>query len=187
MTDDILQAIEVLKQGGIVLYPTDTHWALGCDATNNNAVERLHKAKNRSSSKHILILMENPALLDRYVRDVPEIAWDLIEISTTPLTLVFSKYYNLAENLVEPGGNIGIRFTREAFSRGLVQRFRRPVVASSANLHGGETPLVFSGIRPEIISSADYVVSYRQDDQTPVASSSVIRLGEGGRIEILRD
>lgn len=187
MTQDILNAAEVLKQGGIVLYPTDTHWALGCDATNREAVERLHQVKKRTSSKQILILMENPALLDRYVRDVPEIAWDLIDITTTPLTLVFSKYHNLAENLVEPGGNIGIRFTREAFSRGLIQRFRRPVVASSANLHGQKTPEVFSDVQPGIISSADYVVSYRQDDQTPAAASSVIRLGDGGRIDILRD
>lgn len=170
-----------------MLYPTDTHWALGCDATNSEAVERLHRLKKRTAVKQILVLMENPALLDRYVRDVPEIAWDLIEITTTPLTLVFSKYYNLAENLVEPGGNIGIRFTREAFSRGLIQRFRRPVVASSANLHGKETPAVFSDILPEITGSVDYVVGYRQDDLAPVVSSSIIRLGDGGRIDILRD
>ena len=187
MTQDILKALEVLKQGGIVLYPTDTHWALGCDATNSDAVEKLHRLKKRNPSGQILVLMENPALLDRYVRDVPEIAWDLIEITTTPLTLVFSRYYNLAENLVEPGGNIGIRFTREAFSRALVQRFRRPVVASSANLHGMETPVVFSDIQPEIINPVDYVVSYRQDDLTPAVSSSIIRLGDGGRIDIIRD
>jgi L-threonylcarbamoyladenylate synthase len=186
MNEDLQKALEVLKNGGVILYPTDTVWGLGCDATNNVAVERIYQIKKRESTKRMLILMENPALLDRYVDDVPEIAWELIEISTTPLTLIFSKARNLASRVIADDGSIGIRFTKEEFSRELIRRFRRPIVSSSANISGMVTPEVFAEIDAEIIDAVDYVVNYRQNETTPSQPSSIIKLGQGGRIEIIR-
>jgi len=186
MHDDIKKALEVLKSGGIILYPTDTIWGIGCDATNEKAVEKIYKIKNREDSKSMLVLMENPALLERYVTEVPEIAWDLIEIATTPLTIIFSKAKNLAKNLIAEDGSIGIRFTKEAFSSQLLQRFRRPLVSTSANISGEKSPAYFDEISEEIRNQVDYVVEYRQDDNTPSQPSSIIKLGVGGQIEIIR-
>ena len=187
MKDDIQKSLEVLKRGGVILFPTDTHWCLGCDATSGEAVSRLLKIKRREPGNRLLLLMENPALLERYVADVPEIAWDLAEISTTPLTMVFSNPRNLPDILTASDGTIGIRFTREDFSKELVQRFRRPVLASSANLSGEKSPSVFFDVADEIKNGVDYIVEFRQDDLTPAVSSSIIRLGSGGRIDIIRE
>jgi L-threonylcarbamoyladenylate synthase len=186
MHDDIKKALEVLKSGGIILYPTDTIWGIGCDATNEKAVEKIYQIKKREDSKSMLVLMENPALLERYVTEVPEIAWDLIEIATTPLTIIFSKAKNLAKNLIAEDGSIGIRFTKEAFSSQLLQRFRRPLVSTSANISGEKSPAYFDEISEEIRNQVDYVVEYRQDDNTPSQPSSIIKLGVGGQIEIIR-
>jgi L-threonylcarbamoyladenylate synthase len=168
------------------LYPTDTIWGIGCDATNEKAVEKIYQIKKREDSKSMLVLMENPALLERYVTEVPEIAWDLIEIATTPLTIIFSKAKNLAKNLIAENGSIGIRFTKEAFSSQLLQRFRRPLVSTSANISGEKSPAYFDEISEEIRNQVDYVVEYRQDDNTPSQPSSIIKLGVGGQIEIIR-
>ncbi len=186
MHDDIKKALEVLKSGGIILYPTDTIWGIGCDATNEKAVEKIYQIKKREDSKSMLVLMENPALLERYVTEVPEIAWDLIEIATTPLTVIFSNAKNLAKNLIADDGSIGIRFTKEAFSSQLLQRFRRPLVSTSANFSGEKSPAYFDEISEEIRNQVDYVVEYRQNDTTPSQPSSIIKLGVGGQIEIIR-
>lgn len=186
MHNDIIKALEILKNGGIILYPTDTIWGIGCDATNEKAVERIYKIKKREDSKSMLVLMENPALLERYVTEVPEIAWDLVEVATTPLTVIYPKAKNLAKNLVASDGSIGIRFTKEAFTTQLLQRFRRPLVSTSANISGEKSPAFFNEISEEIKSQVDYVVEYRQDDITPSQPSSIIKLGPGGQIEIIR-
>ena len=186
MHDDLKKAVEVLRSGGIILYPTDTIWGIGCDATNAEAVKRIYDIKKREDSKSILILMENPALLNRYVDEVPEVAWDLVELSTTPLTVIYPGAKNLAANLVAEDGSIGIRFTKEEFTRQLLQRFRRPIVSTSANISGEKSPAFFDEISEEIKESVDYIVEYRQDDRMPSQPSSVIKLGPGGQIDILR-
>lgn len=186
MHDDIKKALEVLKKGGVILYPTDTIWGIGCDATNVEAVKRIYQIKKREDSKSMLVLMENPALLDRYVNDVPEIAWDLVEISTTPLTVIYPGAKNLAKNLIAEDGSVGIRFTKEAFTTQLLQRFRRPLVSTSANISGEKSPAFFDEISEEIKGQVDYIVEYRQDDRTPSTPSSIIKLGSGGRIDIIR-
>jgi L-threonylcarbamoyladenylate synthase len=186
MHDDIKKALEVLKNGGIILYPTDTIWGIGCDATNENAVDRIYKIKKRADSKSMLVLMENPALLERYVVEVPEIAWDLVEVATTPLTVIYPNAKNLAKNLVAEDGSIGIRFTKEAFTVQLLQRFRKPIVSTSANISGEKSPTFFDEISDEIKSQVDYIVEYRQNDSTPSQPSSIIKLGIGGRIDIIR-
>lgn len=186
MHDDIVKAIEVLKAGGIILYPTDTIWGIGCDATNEKAVQRIYQIKNREDSKSMLVLMENAALLDRYVDDVPEVAWDLVEISTTPLTVIYPNAKNLAKNLIASDGTIGIRFTKEEFTSKLLQRYRKPIVSTSANISGEKSPAFFNEISEEIKKQVDYVVEYRQDDTTAAKPSSIIKLGPGGRIDIIR-
>ncbi len=186
MQEDIKKALEVLKSGGIILYPTDTIWGIGCDATNPEAVKRIYDLKKRADSKSMLVLMENPALLDRYVSEVPEVAWDLVEISTTPLTVIYPRAKNLAANLLAEDGSIGIRFTKEAFTSRLLQRFRRPLVSTSANVSGEKSPTFFDEISDEIKNAVDYVVEYRQNDRTPAQASSIIKLGPGGQIEIIR-
>lgn len=186
MHDDIKKALEVLKSGGVILYPTDTIWGIGCDATNEKAVEKIYKIKNREDSKSMLVLMENPALLERYIDEVPEIAWDLVELATTPLTVIYPKAKNLAKNLIAEDGSIGIRFTKEAFTAQLLQRFRKPLVSTSANISGEKSPSFFDEISEEIKANVDYIVEYRQEDKTPAKPSSIIKLGAGGRIDIIR-
>ncbi len=186
MENDLRNCIGILKNGGVILYPTDTIWGLGCDATNSKAVKRIYEIKKRIDSKSMLILMENPALLDRYVDVVPDIAWDLIEITTTPLTLIYPGAKNLAPELIAEDGSIGIRFTREKFTVELLRRFRRPLVSTSANLSGEPSPGNFTEIGETIKKQVDYIVEYRQDDQSKAHPSGIIKLGSGGRIDIIR-
>jgi L-threonylcarbamoyladenylate synthase len=186
MIEDIKAALEVLQRGGVILYPTDTIWGLGCDACNEEAVRRIYAIKNRVDSKSMLVLMENAALLERYVEEVPEIAYDLIELTDKPLTIIYDGAKNLAKNLIAEDGSIGIRLTTERFSCDLIRRFRRPIVSTSANISGKSSPACFSEIAQEIIDSVDYVVNYRQDDHQKAVPSSIIKLGKGGEIKIIR-
>ena len=186
MQEDLKRALDVLKSGGIILYPTDTIWGIGCDATNTDAVKRVYEIKKREDTKSMLVLMENPALLERYVDDVPEVAWDLVEITITPLTIIYPNAKNLASNLVAKDGSIGIRFTKEEFTTRLLQRFRRPLVSTSANISGEKAPAYFDEISEGIKSQVDYIVEYRQEDTTTAQPSSIIKLGPGGKIDIIR-
>jgi L-threonylcarbamoyladenylate synthase len=184
--DDIAKAVEVLRSGGIILYPTDTIWGIGCDATNVAAVNRIYEIKKRQDTKSMLVLMENPNLLTSYIAEVPEIAWDLIEVADTPLTIIYPRAKNLAANLLATDGSIGIRITNEAFTQQLIQRFRKPIVSTSANISGQKSPQNFAEISDEIKQSVDYIVGFRQDDLTKSNPSGIIKLGVGGQIEIIR-
>jgi L-threonylcarbamoyladenylate synthase len=185
-TEDITKAVEVLRSGGIILYPTDTIWGIGCDATNPAAVKRIFEIKQRQDTQSMLVLMENPNLLNSYITEVPEIAWELIEVTDTPLTIIYPGAKNLATNLLAQDGSIGIRITNEAFTQQLIQRFRKPVVSTSANISGQKTPQNFSEISDEIKKLVDYVVVFRQDDLSRSNPSGIIKLGVGGQIEIIR-
>jgi len=184
--DDIAKAVEVLRSGGIILYPTDTIWGIGCDATNPTAVNRIYEIKKRQDTKSMLVLMENPNLLTSYIAEVPEIAWELIEVADTPLTIIYPRAKNLATNLLATDGSIGIRITNEAFTQQLIQRFRKPVVSTSANISGQKSPQNFAEISDEIKQSVDYIVGFRQDDRSKSNPSGIIKLGVGGQIEIIR-
>jgi L-threonylcarbamoyladenylate synthase len=187
MIDDVKAAVEVLQKGGVILYPTDTVWGIGCDACNEDAVKKVYAIKNRIDSKSMLVLMENVALLDRYVDEVPDIAFDLIEMTEKPMTIIYDGAKNLAKNLVADDGSIGIRITTEAFSSEMIRRFKRPVVSTSANISGKPAPSCFAEIDPEIIEVVDYVVKFRQDDDQKAVPSSIIKLGRGGEIRIIRE
>ncbi len=185
-TNDIIKAVEVLRSGGIILYPTDTIWGIGCDATNITAVKRIYEIKQRQDTKSMLVLMENPNLLNSYIGEVPEIARELIEVADTPLTIIYPGAKNLASNLLANDGSIGIRITNEPFTQQLIQRFRKPIVSTSANISGQKTPHNFAEITDDIKKSVDYIVEYRQDDLTRSKPSGIIKLGVGGQIEIIR-
>lgn len=186
MQNDIKKALEVLQNGGVILYPTDTIWGIGCDATNEKAVQRIYELKKREDSKSMLVLMENINFLSRYVEEVPGIAYDLIEVTEKPMTIIYPGAKNLAKNLIAQDGSIGIRVSSEEFTRQLIQRFKKPIVSTSANISGEPSPAFFDEISPEIIDAVDYVVEYRQDDHTPKEPSSIVKLGVGGEIQILR-
>jgi len=184
--DDIVKAVEVLRSGGIILYPTDTIWGIGCDATNAAAVKRIYEIKQRQDAKSMLVLMENPNLLNSYISEVPEIAWELIEVADTPLTIIYPGAKNLAANLLANDGSIGIRITNEAFTQQLIQRFRKPVVSTSANISGQKSPQNFAEISEEIKQAVDFTVKFRQDDLSKSNPSGIIKLGVGGQVEVIR-
>lgn len=186
MYDDLKKAVEVLQNGGIILYPTDTIWGIGCDATNEEAVRKIYAIKKREDSKSMLVLMENVNLLERYIEEIPEVAFDLIELSEKPVTIIYDGAKNLAKNLIATDGSIGIRITSENFTRQLIQRFKKPIVSTSANESGKQAPANFSEISDEIKSAVDYMVEYRQDDFSKAVASSIIKLGRGGEVKIIR-
>jgi len=177
----------VLRAGGVILYPTDTVWGLGCDATNEKAVKRIFEIKKRADAKAMLVLIDNPAKLQSYVDEVPEMAWNLIELSEKPLTIIYPQAKNLASNLVAEDQTIGIRVTKEAFSNRLCAQFRKPIVSTSANISGNATPSNFSQISDEIKAAVDYVVDFRQDDLSTPKPSSIIKLGKGNLFQLIRE
>lgn len=186
MIEDIKKACEVMAAGGLILYPTDTIWGIGCDATNEEAVRRVYELKRRSDHKAMLLLMDSSAKLNYYVQEVPDIAWDLIELADSPLTVIYSGARNLAPNLLAEDGSVGIRITQEEFSHKLCERFRKPVVSTSANVSGEPSPANFSEISETIKAGVDYIVRYRQDDLRKAAPSHIIQLGAGGLVKIIR-
>ena len=151
-----------MKKGGVILYPTDTVWGIGCDATNPDAVKRVYEIKKREDSKAMICLVDSEARIVRYVRDVAEVVWSMIELSNKPLTVIFDNATGLAPNLLAEDGSVGIRVTREEFSKELCYRFQKPIVSTSANISGEPTALTFDEISDEIKEAVDYVVKYNQ-------------------------
>jgi len=189
MTDfkeDIEKACQIMQSGGLILYPTDTIWGIGCDATNEEAVQKVYALKQRANNKAMLVLVDGETMLEKYVVSVPSVAWDLIEVDDKPLTIIYPKAKNLAQSLVGEDGSIGIRITKEAFSQELCTKFRKPIVSTSANVSGEDSPSNFIEISETIRNGVDYVVKYRQNDNTKSAPSHVILVGEGGLVKVLR-
>lgn len=186
MIEEIKKACEVLQAGGLILYPTDTIWGIGCDATNEEAVRKVYALKKRMDNKAVLVLTDSTAKLNMYVSDIPDIAWDLIEVADKPLTIIYANAKNLAPNLLGEDGSVGIRITKEDFSRRLCERFRKPLVSTSANISGESAPKNFQEISDIIKNGVDYIVKYRQDDMSQAKPSNIIKLGDGGVIQIIR-
>lgn len=184
--DDLQKAVEVLKQGGVILYPTDTVWGIGCDATNEKAVQRIYSIKQREDSKAMLCLLDAPGKLQGYVEEIPTIAWDLMDYATRPLTLIYPKGRNLAPNLLSEDGSIGIRITKDTFSKKLCEAIHAPLVSTSANISGEPTAKNFKQIAPAIIDAVDYVVRYRRKDISEALPSSIIKIGDGNVFHIIR-
>lgn len=187
MNEDINKALEILKEGGIILYPTDTIWGIGCDATNEDAVKKIYEIKKREDSKSMLVLLDNPGKLQSYIDEVPEIAWDIIETTTKPITIIYPNARNLAKNLVAEDNSIGIRITDEDFTKNLIFRFKKPIVSTSANISGDKSPMNYGEISDFIKDSVDYIVGYRQEETANPKPSSIIKLGIKGEIKIIRE
>ena len=185
--EDIKQAIEILNKGGIILYPTDTVWGLGCDATNAEAVKRIYEIKHRIDSKALITLVDSEVKIQFYVRDVPPVAWDLMELSEKPVTIIYDTARNLADNLIANDGSVGIRVTNEAFSKELCFRFKKAIVSTSANISGEASPACFSEISQEIKDAVDYICHSRQNEKKKSRPSSIIKLGTGGEIKVIRE
>lgn len=184
--NDIKQAAETLKKGGVILYPTDTIWGIGCDATNPEAVRRVFEIKHRADSKALITLVASEAMLERHVEHVPDIAWELIDVAVHPLTIVYDHGVGVAPELLAPDGSIGIRLTHERYSAALCRRIGRPIVSTSANISGAPAAACFSEISPEILDAVDYIASYRRGDKTPAAPSNVIKLTDSGVVTVIR-
>ncbi len=187
MNEDIKRAIEVMQRGGVILYPTDTIWGIGCDATNEEAVKRVYEIKRRSDSKAMLVLVDSEAKVEFYVKEVPLVAWDLIELSTKPLTIIFDGARNLAPNLLAEDGSVGIRITKEEFSRQLCMRFKKAIVSTSANISGQPSPANFSEVSDEVKQAVDYIVQSRQQEKGRPKPSGIIKLGADCSVKVIRE
>lgn len=186
LKEEINKALEVLKDGGVILYPTDTIWGLGCDATNVEAVEKLLKIKNRPAEKSLIVLLDVDSKIQSYINEVPEVAYDLIEYAENPLTIVFPGAKNLAPNVINSDGSVGIRIVKHDFCTPLLQRFRKPIVSTSANLSGQPSPKFFDDIDPEILDVVDLVVDFEQENRSIKKPSTIMKLSPGGQFEFIR-
>lgn len=186
MRQEINRCVEVMRRGGIILYPTDTVWGIGCDARSSEAVRRIFRLKQRADHKALIVLVSDEAMLERTVEDIPDVAWELIQSAVRPLTVVYDKGIGVAPELLGPDGSIGVRLCHDSFAAGLCRALRAPVVSTSANISGQPAAALFPEISQEIINGVDYVADFRRDDLTAAPPSSVIRLGSGGVVSILR-
>ncbi len=184
--DDIKNALKVLRDGGVILYPTDTVWGLGCDATRAEAVRRIYDIKKRADSKSLIVLVNSVTMLSRYVDNPPDIALELAEMAEKPLTVVYDRGRGLAEGVTSDDGSVGVRICSDPFCDELLNAFRKPLVSTSANISGSQAPAVFDEISEEIKAAVDYVCVWRQDDRSRAAASSVIKISANGVIKILR-
>ena len=183
---DISNAVDVLRKGGVILYPTDTIWGLGCDATNEFAVRRIYEIKKREDSKALICLVDSANRMQRYFRSVPDVAWDLIEYAERPLTLILDRAVNVAPNLVAEDGSLGMRVTKEQFSKQLCYRFQKAIVSTSANFSGEPSPKSFYDISEDLKSQVDYVVQFARGRKSDGRPSSIIKLTEDGSVTIIR-
>ncbi|MGD0711450.1 MAG: L-threonylcarbamoyladenylate synthase [Bacteroidales bacterium] len=186
MFEEICNSVNVLAKGGIILYPTDTVWGLGCDATNPKAVERIFKIKKRKEDKRMIILVNDSDMLKEYVNNIPEIAWDLISKIDQPTTIIYPEARNLAENLISPDNSIAIRIVKDEFCDQMITLFGKPIVSTSANISGETTPLMFSNISEKIIKSVDYVVDLDHSKIKQLKPSTIIKLHDNGEYEVVR-
>lgn len=184
--EDIQKAVEVMRKGGIILYPTDTVWGIGCDATNSEAVAKIYKIKHRDDSKALVCLVDSDARLQKYVRNVSEVAWQLIDAVVKPTTLILDGTVNLAPNLIAEDGSIGIRITNEPFSKELCYRFQKAIVSTSVNISGEPAAQNFCDISEELLSAVDYVCFSRRQEHKPHQPSTIIKIGMTGEINIIR-
>jgi len=185
--DDIKAAVEVMRKGGVILYPTDTVWGIGCDATNPEAVAKVYKIKRRDDSKALICLVDSDVRMQRYVRNVPEVAWNIIELSEKPTTVILDDAVNLAPNLIAEDGSIAMRITKEQFSKKLCYRFQKPIVSTSVNISGEPAAQNYCDISEELLNAVDYVCNSRRQEHKPHVPSSIIRLRKNGEVEIIRN
>lgn len=185
MKTEIHSAIEVLKTGGLILYPTDTVWGIGCDATNAEAVDKIYRLKQRSDSKALICLVSDFAMLEKHVNTVPEAAFDILKYAYRPTTVIYDHPLGVAANLIAEDNSLGIRVAQDEFCQQLIQKFHKPIVSTSANLSGEPTPSNFEEINPHILEGVDYVVNL-QTRKKHARPSAIIKLKKDGTVTVIR-
>lgn len=184
--EDLRQAVATLRRGGLILYPTDTVWGIGCDATNSEAVAKVFALKQRAEAKSMLVLVDSASRARNYVKEIPDVAYDMLDIADKPLTLILDNALGLAPNLIAEDGSVGIRVTNEKFSHDLCYKFMKAVVSTSANISGHPAAAIYPEIEQEIIDGVDYVVRYRRDDTKRSKPSSIVKLKADGQVTVIR-
>jgi len=187
MPDELRSALEVLKRKGIILYPTDTVWGIGCDATDEAAVDRIYAIKKRPDKKSMIILVDHQDRLYQYMDQVPEMALNLIRITDKPLTIIYPGARNIAQNLFGDDGSLGIRVVRDPFCKSLIEKLEKPIVSTSANFSGMPWPANFGSIDPEIVNAMDYVVAGRRHETVTGRPSGIIKIGLNGEVQVIRE
>lgn len=186
MQTEIESCLKVLEKGGLILYPTDTVWGIGCDATNENAVQKVYTLKNRDDSKSLICLVANDAMLERHVENVPELAYDIMDLSTKPTTIIYDRPKGIAQNLIASDNTLAIRVASDKFCQYLINKFRKPIVSTSANISGKPVPRSFDEISDSILKGVDYVVNLPSQSPNAVPSA-IIRLGNDGTVKVIRE
>jgi L-threonylcarbamoyladenylate synthase len=182
---EVHNAYEVIKNGGIILYPTDTVWGIGCDATNEEAVKKIYALKQREESKSMIVLLNGERMMYNVFKDIPEVAWQILDLSERPTTLILDKPRNVAKNIIAEDNTLGVRIVTEPFCFKLMERMKKPLVSTSANISGMFTPKTFKEISPEIIKGVDYVVNL-QHDKVCKNPSTIIKLGLDSQVKVIR-
>lgn len=186
MEKEVQKALEVLKNGGVIIYPTDTVWGLGCDATNSKAVEKLLEIKGKQSNNGLIILLDKDVNLNKYIDEVPQVAWEIIEVSDKPITIIYDKVKNIAPQCVAHDGSAAIRIVNDEFCKKLIYKLGKPIVSTSANYSGEPTPTNFLEINKDILQKVDYVVNWRQNEKAKAVASSIIKIENSGSFKIIR-
>jgi L-threonylcarbamoyladenylate synthase len=186
MREEHEAAIAVLKRGGLLLYPTDTVWAIGCDATHPDAIDRIHRLKQKAKNNGLICLVSDFRMLQQYVEDVPEVAYDILKYAAKPTTIIYDEPIRVAENLIAPDNTLGIRVCRNKFCNILLKKFKRPIVSTSANFTGAPTPKSFKDIDPAIIAGVDYVVNIDRERKSS-KPSAIIKLSNDGKVTVIRE
>lgn len=186
MDEEIKNALEVLRKGGTILYPTDTVWGIGCDARSKEAVAKVFKIKQRDEYKSMVTLVSDHTMLNRYVKEVPEPAWDLLEAADRPLTIIYPGARMLAENVIAADGSVGIRIVKDEFCKNLIHKFGKPIVSTSANISGEDAPSSFNDIKIDILNKVDYIVNLRKTESNNTQPSTIIKIALNGEIKIIR-
>ena len=187
MKEEINKASKILKNGGIILYPTDTIWGVGCDANNEEAVKRIYKLKKRRNSKSLIVLVDNDLRLQRTVKEVPEVAWDIMDYSKKPITIIYNNPIGIAKSAINTDGSLGIRMVKDTFCKKLISTLNKPIISTSANISGEKQASCFAEISNEIKNSVDHIVNLRQNESEPKQSSTIIKLDPSGLIKIIRE
>ncbi len=185
MQEDIKKCTEILANGGLILYPTDTVWGIGCDATNPEAVKKVYDLKQRNDSKALICLVSNDAMLERYIEEVPDVAYDIIDLATKPTTIVYDNPKGIAKNLIADDNTIAIRIASDKFCKYLIGNFKKPIVSTSANISGENTPENYAEISDVILKGVDYIVSLQPENQIK-SPSSIIKLSNDGTVRVIR-
>lgn len=186
MTEEINKAITILEEGGLLLYPTDTVWGIGCDATNEKAVKKIYDLKQRENSKALICLVANDAMLERHIDYVPDLAYDIIDLSTKPTTIIYDKPKGVAKNIIAEDNTLAVRVATDKFCQYLINKYKKPIVSTSANLSGDPSPNSFKEISKAILTGVDYVVNLHQDKKNS-SPSAIIKLSNDGVVKVIRN